>query len=201
MKPFDKGTWFYRFTIILTKLYFSLFFRVEKRGKPPCPKGGGIIVSNHISLLDPPLIATSFPEAIHFFAKRSLFTPFFGGILRKLNAHPVDRGQQNRSLLKKAHSIIEGGKKVLIFPEGTRSKDGNLGTLKGGAAYLMVKTKAPTIPVWLSSERKNLSITYGLPIVFSEFAHMNQQEQLDAITKKLNDALIRLQAINSKKSI
>lgn len=112
-----------------------------------------IIAANHISFLDPPLIAASWPEAIHFFARSTLFkNPFFKRLIESLNAHPVGRGQDLQSM-KTACKLLEDGKKIVLFPEGTRSEDGIVAPFKRGIGLLALKTHAPIIPVYISGAK------------------------------------------------
>src|SRR5438552_5797557 len=87
---------------------------------------GAIIAANHASFLDPPLIAVSWPEPIHFLARKELFEkPLLQPIITGLNAHPLG-GTNDLSSLKLACKLLQEGKKILVFPEGTRSHDGKL---------------------------------------------------------------------------
>jgi 1-acyl-sn-glycerol-3-phosphate acyltransferase len=141
---------FYTFTQKTLALLFKLCYhhRVIIEDKTAFSKGA-IIAANHLSFLDPPLIAASSPTQIAFFAKKALFkNPFLSFLIRRLNAHPVGGGSELTSL-KIACDLLEQGHKILIFPEGTRSEDGTLKPFKRGIAMLAERTGAPIIPTYI----------------------------------------------------
>ncbi|MEW5924466.1 MAG: lysophospholipid acyltransferase family protein, partial [Candidatus Zixiibacteriota bacterium] len=95
-------------------------------------EGAFILASNHISLSDPPMLATSLMRPIHFMAKRELFKiAVLGPVIRNLNAHPIHRGFDRRAL-ELAVGILNKGDALLIFPEGTRSRKEGFLTAKPG---------------------------------------------------------------------
>jgi 1-acyl-sn-glycerol-3-phosphate acyltransferase len=110
--------------------------------------GGALIVSNHVSFLDPPFVGQIFDEPIHFFARKSLFDhPVAGWILRHWQAIPIDRDKPDASSLKATIRLLKAGKKVLMFPEGTRSLDGLLQKAEPGVGLFVAKSGAPVLPV------------------------------------------------------
>lgn len=110
---------------------------------------GAIIAANHASFLDPPLVAVSWPDPIHFLARKSLFeVPFLRPIISGLNAHPLG-GSSDLSSLKLACTLLSEGKKVLLFPEGTRSQDGNLRSFKQGIGMLVQRAECAIIPTYI----------------------------------------------------
>jgi 1-acyl-sn-glycerol-3-phosphate acyltransferase len=111
-------------------------------------KGGLLIVSNHQSFLDPVLIGIAIEDPIAYLARRDLFSiPGLGALLRGLGVRPVARGAVDSSALKTAIRLLRGGEALLMFPEGTRTHDGDLGTFKPGAAALAVRCAVPVLPV------------------------------------------------------
>lgn len=133
-------------------------------------KGGVLLVSNHISLADPPVIGGCATRPLYFFAKEELFRiPFFGWLIRQINAFPVKRYEHDVGAFKTAQMLLKSGQAVLVFPEGRRSKTGSLGKAKPGAALLAFKTGVPVVPVCiqnthrLSSFRK-VKVSFGKPI-------------------------------------
>lgn len=138
-------------TRLFTYLSFKLFFALKVRGKENIPKtGGALILSNHVSHFDPPLIGCTCPRHIKFMARSTLFeAPFLGRLITILGAFPVKRGQADRAALKKTLNFLEEGEVVLIFPEGTRSKDGRLQKGLPGAgmlAFFAAEKGAKVIP-------------------------------------------------------
>jgi len=110
--------------------------------------GPALIASNHVSFLDPPFVGQAFDEAIHYFARKSLFDhPLVGKVLRSWQAIPIDRDKPDASSLKATIRLLRAGKKVLMFPEGTRSPDGSLQPAEAGVGLFVAKGGAPVLPV------------------------------------------------------
>ena len=110
--------------------------------------GPALIASNHVSFLDPPFVGSAFDEALYFFARKSLFDhPVAGSILRAWQTIPIDRDKPDASSLKATIRLLKSGKKVLIFPEGTRSLDGQLQKAEAGVGLFIAKSAAPVLPV------------------------------------------------------
>jgi 1-acyl-sn-glycerol-3-phosphate acyltransferase len=94
---------------------------------------------------------------LHFFARSNLFKPrVFGGLLRRLQAIPVARGQGDRGALQRARTLLEAGKALVVFPEGTRSPDGQLGTAKPGVGLLALQSGVPIICAHISGAHRAL---------------------------------------------
>jgi 1-acyl-sn-glycerol-3-phosphate acyltransferase len=110
-----------------------------------------VFVSNHESLIDTPLLVAALPRALCFLAKKELFSiPFMGWYLRRAGHVPIERGDPRstlRSLTEAARVIAEEHKSPLVFPEGTRSMDGELQEFKEGAALLAIRSGTPVAPV------------------------------------------------------
>lgn len=111
-------------------------------------EGGALVVANHVSFLDPPFIGQVFAEPLHFFARKSLFShPVAGWILRGWQTIPIDRDKPDAASLKATIRLLKSGKKMLMFPEGTRSFDGNLQKAEAGVGLFIAKSGAPVLPV------------------------------------------------------
>lgn len=112
-----------------------------------------ILISNHSSLLDIPGIISAFPFSVRFIAKKSLaWIPIFGWSLDLSGHILIDRESTPSALksLKKAASLLQSGTSIVVFPEGTRSPDGQVKEFKGGAFLLALKSRAPIVPVSIS---------------------------------------------------
>ena len=132
------------------RLFFAIFFRWQITGLENIPKTGALLVCNHLSFWDIPLLGAALPRPVHFMAKRELFkNPVFAYIISSLNAFPVNRGTPDRAALKYAIDLMKHGEIVAVFPEGTRSKTGELGQFQPGAALLATKADVPAIPAVL----------------------------------------------------
>lgn len=112
--------------------------------------GPALIVSNHVSFLDPPFVALAFDDVVHSFARKTLFDhPLAGMILRSWQCVAIDRDKPDAASLKATIRLLRGGEKVLMFPEGTRSADGNLQSAEAGVGLFIAKAQAPVLPVRL----------------------------------------------------
>ncbi|MDY0405688.1 lysophospholipid acyltransferase family protein [Virgibacillus sp. 179-BFC.A HS] len=154
--------------LIVSAIFYPLF-RIKVIGKENIPKNGPVIIcSNHISNLDPPVVGITNPRTVYFMAKEELFdSKLFGGLLRKINAFPVKRGVADRTALKKGIHVLRDGHTLGLFPEGTRSKTGQLGKPLAGVGFFALKTDAQVIPCAIKGTYKpfrKLEVRYGKPM-------------------------------------
>jgi len=133
---------FYWITRAICWLLLKIFWQMKIIGNENVPKRGALIIaSNHVSYLDPIVLATSMKRKICFIAKKEAFNNIFGNfILKKLNAFPVDRGKNDILAVKKAINILQAGKILGVFPEGSRSLNIELQELKLGVIKIAIKT-------------------------------------------------------------
>jgi len=129
--------------------FANLFGRLDVRGVENVPDSACIIACNHQSFLDPPLVGSSLLKETFFFARKSLFkNPLLGWVLRTCNTIPVDRdGGSDVAAFKRVFSILRNGQRLLMFPEGTRSRDGELQEAQAGIGLIACKTRVPIVPV------------------------------------------------------
>jgi len=129
----------------------KVIFKFKVRGAENLPRtGAAIIASNHASYLDPPLIGMAIPRPIFYFAKEELFRTFFGSAIRIVNAIPVNRDQLDRKTLRTVLKVLAQGEMILMFPEGTRTKTGELQEGKPGTGFIAYHAKVPVIPAYIS---------------------------------------------------
>lgn len=134
-------------------------WKVQVEGVEHLPAGGAILASNHQSLVDIPLFVAALPREVRFLAKRELGRiPLFGTAMASAGNLFVDRDdpQDAVHLVRKATDRMERGQMVVVFPEGTRSRDGTIGEFKPGAFYLARKTGVPLLPVLIEGGRDAL---------------------------------------------
>ena len=144
------------------RLLLRLLTRTEIRGSENVPpRGPYIILTNHLSAIDPPLIMAVFPSPITVFAGHTHRHEFIvGAVMNALGAIWVRRGEVDREALRTAIDVLKGGGILGVAPEGTRSRTGGLLTGKIGAAYLATRADIPLIPVAL------VGTEIGLPALF-----------------------------------
>lgn len=163
---------FFNCVLAVARVVYYCAYNVKVEGRENLPSGGYVIASNHRSFADPPLIAvTSGSSQIGFVAKEELFkNPIFGGIIKKLGAFPVSRGNGEYSVIEESIATVEKGKRLVIFPEGTRSKTGKIGRGKTGVALIAARSGAPVVPAGIIFDgklhfRSKITIKYGKPIL------------------------------------
>ena len=193
--PFD--CW-YRLGQALSRVFIPTFgsIRVTGRRRVP-PDGPLIIVANHQSNADPPVMVYAIPRAIFFVAKRSLFRgPVVSYLLRAVHVYPVDRDGRDLAALRWAQGTLGAGKALLIFPEGTRSP-GALRKATDGLAYLALSSGAPILPVGITgTERirgmfriafhfRRLRVTIGEPFTLPRAEGPLDRAQLQAATDEV----------------
>jgi 1-acyl-sn-glycerol-3-phosphate acyltransferase len=148
--------WFIR-KIFMIFYYHVCRLQIEGREHLPT-EGPVIVVSNHISFWDPPLVAAISPRRkLSFMAKAELFSaPVLGAILPRINVFPVKRGEPDRKAIRHSMRILASGDILAMFPEGTRSKTGRLQKPEPGVALLALKSQAPILPVAVINSDKIL---------------------------------------------
>lgn len=164
---------FYQFakSVVSIILYPSL--RIQVIGKENIPKEGGVLIcSNHINNLDPPVVGITCPRPVFFMAKAELFeVPVLGNIVRKVHAFPVKRGMSDREALRTGMKALKDGHVLGLFPEGTRSKTGELGKGLAGAGFFAMRTDAKVVPCAIIGKYKifrRVKVMYGKPLKFDE---------------------------------
>ena len=143
-------------------------------GKENLPSEGGVLLcTNHIHNFDPIVVGITSPRPIHFMAKEELFTvPILGKIMPHINAFPVKRGLSDRGALRKGLGILKEGNVLGLFPEGTRSKTGELGEGLAGAGFFALRSNAHIVPCAIIGPYKpfkRLKVVYGKPIEMEEY--------------------------------
>lgn len=172
----------YRICWVSLRLLFKLFFRWRIYNVERVPEHGPfILVANHASYLDPPMVGAACPRELSYLARKSLFRfKPFGALLRWCNAVPVERDAFGADGLKAILEKLRTGWGVLMFPEGTRSADGQLQPAQLGIGLLVVKAGVPVVPVRLFGTQKALGRGAAVPrpcrvqVKFGEPLHFAQ---------------------------
>ncbi|MCI0515085.1 1-acyl-sn-glycerol-3-phosphate acyltransferase [candidate division KSB1 bacterium] len=192
----------------ILKRFFQLLFGLRVKGAEVVPEKGRIILaSNHISGWDPPVLGVSTTREVHFLAKKELFAvPGLGWLIRILNAIPIDRGAGDVRALKTFISILNQEAAVILFPEGTRSKTGELGTAREGVGLIAMKTNSDIIPVYISGTRKiknaifrkpRLRVIFGNRIYLKDYEH-SPLEGKDLYKQISTDVLKEIQRLKDE---
>lgn len=191
---------FYTFAKNVVKGALFPLYRVKVTGREHFPKEGGVLIcANHIDNLDPPVVGMTSPRDIHFMAKAELFqAPILKGILPKINAFPVKRGMSDREALRQGLGLLKDGRVLGLFPEGTRSKNGELGEGLSGAGFFALRSNAHIVPCAIIGPYRlfgRLKVVYGKPMDFSEFRE--QKVSADTATKAIMEEIRKLISENS----
>ena len=165
----------------LAKLFARVFFRMRVVHPERMVESGPLILAvNHTSFFDPPLAGICSRRGVYYLARKTLLKwPFFGPLFPAMNVIPVERDGNDMSALREVIKKIKDGNGVVLFPEGTRSKDGNIQPARAGIGFVIAKTGAPVLPMRIfgaydafpkNSKRLHftqITVVIGEPLVFS----------------------------------
>lgn len=171
-----EDTALYRALHVVLPPVFRRLFRMRVSGVEHLPREGAVLlVSNHLSNIDPFFLGVATPRQIHFMAKAELWrVKLLGRAVEALGGFAVRRGEADREAMRRALAYLRAGAVVGIFPEGHRQRDGRLGQPQGGAALLALQPGVTTIPVALTGTNHIVSrgrlhlprvtVTFGPPV-------------------------------------
>jgi len=159
----------------------ELAFRLKIYGRENLiEQGPAILASNHASFLDPPLVGVACRKEVFYLARKTLFEkPVLGSLLPRINCIPVDRDRGDIGAVRTLLRLLKEGKRVVVFPEGTRSRDGNLQPARGGLGLIIAKSLAPVVPVRIFGSYAALprsggihftrvTLVVGKPLIFTK---------------------------------
>lgn len=167
---------------VLSRVLGALLWRLEVRGAGNVPrKGGAILASNHQSFLDVFLLGAASPRQVRYLARRTLWdSRVLGAWMTAVGAIPIDRERPGKDALRGVLDTARGGAVLGLFPEGTRTRDGCVGELRGGIGFLARKAGVPVVPVliegawrawprgqWLPGPGR-VCVTVGRPVLYDE---------------------------------
>jgi len=188
---------FYQIAHFVVSLFLIIFCRFQVEGKENFPQKGGVLVaSNHRSNMDPVAVGCALSRGIHYMAKEELFQiPLLSWLVIQLKAFPIKRGGADRQAIRKALTLLQEGEVVGIFPEGTRSKNGELGTPQSGIGLLALKANCPIIPLALMGTEKPfgpIKIRIGQPILLT--INKEEKKQAEEVSKEIMQEIAKLLA-------
>ena len=217
-KGYQASTAGNNFVYNLTKQFVLAYHRlgrVRVYGVENVRKTGRVILApNHVSHLDPPILSIYSPRRPHVIAKSELFAhALMGKWFSGLGAFPIVRGKADRKAIRHAINLLEAEEVVMIFPEGTRSKDGTLGEAEIGLGMIAHSTKSPIVPIFVKGteqafspqrpgfRRVNVDIYFGEPLVFeAEYGRRGDRATLEAIGSQTMQAITTLRDQASRKN-
>lgn len=161
----------YYVIVFLVRVAMHIWYNLRIEGKENIPKGQAFVyASNHRSYADPVLVTLAGRGKFSFMAKSELFEKkLFGWLIRALGAFPVERGKGDQEAIERAVGNVKNGINLLIFPEGTRSKDGRVGRGKTGVGLIAARAGVDVVPVGITFEgklhfRSKIIVRVGKPI-------------------------------------
>ncbi|HEX5243352.1 MAG TPA: lysophospholipid acyltransferase family protein [Tepidisphaeraceae bacterium] len=141
---------------VLARIVCTILFDLRVYGDRHIPrKGGVLLISNHQSYLDPVLLAVGIDRPLSYMAKSQLFKHrTFAWLIRSLNAFPVEQGAGDVGAVKETISRLQDGHVLNIYPEGSRSEDGEMLPLEKGAGLVVRRAKVPVVPAVIDGSHR-----------------------------------------------
>lgn len=195
------------------RLLFCTLYRLRCHGRQNVPPEGGVlVVSNHQSQLDPIVVGLVFDRRLNYLARKSLFrfAPF-RWLIESLDAIPIDREGTGLGGLKETLRRLKQGEMVLIFPEGTRTPDGDVQPLKPGFTTVARRAGVPLLPVAVDGPYHSLprnavvpritvmQVEIGEPITPEEVARLSERELADEVERRVRDCHQRARALRERR--
>lgn len=191
---------YYRFMRVFCRMLLGGVWKVRIYGQPFEPASGGVVIlSNHQSFLDPVLVTMGLARPGNYMARDTLFrTPGFRQLIESLNAFPIRRGKADISALKEAMRRLRNQRCVVVFPEGTRTRDGRIGRFLPGSAVLSQRAAEWTLPVviegafevWprhqaLPALGSDIVVRYGEPIPRSQARRHSPEDFMADVRERM----------------
>lgn len=188
---------------VICRVFTTLWFDLHVRGVENVPrKGGVLIVANHQSLLDPILVGVRLPRPTSYLAKSELFeNKHFSWLIRSLYAFPVRQGEGDVGAVREAIRRLQDGNALVLFPEGSRTEDGELTPIEGGVGLIVRKAGVPVVPcviegsyaAWPKGMKRfhsgEIDVRFGTPM---RFDGMKAGQIVQTIDKALHDMFAEL---------
>ena len=197
-RSLPKRVW-YDFLRLLLRILGVILFAVRCENRRHIPATGGVlVVSNHQSHLDPILVGVAVNRRMNYLARQTLFRFLpFRWLIRSLDAIPIDREGLGLAGLKETLRRLKREEMVLIFPEGTRTRDGRVAALKPGFSVLVKRTGVPLLPVaiegafaswprWQAFPRLGvIQVQFGRPILPAEAAACDDAQLVTLVQQRI----------------
>ena len=220
MSPFLSFLWYHLWHAITAMVaLFGLSTRIERRYRFP-KTGAALLVANHQSYLDPPLIGVASDRQLVYLTRSTLLThKGLAGLMSSLGAVPIDQEGVGKEGIKTILAELAKGRAVLVFPEGGRTTDGKMQELRPGIHLLIKRSQAPIIPVgiagvydawpntrpfplftplFLPPQKGGVAVVFGPPLDPKQLAQMSREEALAVVDRAIRKAQQRAEEIRRK---
>ena len=195
-RPRASELWLWKILFPLTRALALFLVRVRVEGRANLPRTGAyLLVSNHVSWIDPPWLEFVVGRPIRYLAKRELFSvPIFGWLIAQAGVFALERDSPDRAALRKALAFLADGEIVGIFPEGHRSTTRGLLRARPGVALIARRSGVPVIPVAFEGTdvaklgrfwRRDVTLHIGAPFHASDLAGEDEQALTDDIMRRI----------------
>lgn len=197
----ERRLW-YRTVRVFVSTFMAMIGGWRATGFRNMPETGGVLlVSNHLSHLDVILLGIGLRRPLNFVARSTLFFPPLGLLIRSLGAFPIQREGMGASGMKETLKRLRSGGVVTLFPEGTRSRDGELAPLKSGIAVLASRAGVPVVPAGIAGTFRTwprgrllpiarpLRVHYGPPIMPSDLEGLDSQAVTELIQSRIQECI------------
>lgn len=180
--------------------FFNLVHPCRAIGREHIPQGGVLVCPNHTAMSDPLLLVFAFhlEHQCRVMAKEEVMrVPILGWILGKAGVFGVKRGKADVGAIKQAMQFLKNGEKLLLFPEGTRVREGE-GDAKTGAAMLAVRCGVPILPVYIPEKKRwfrRTPVVIGEPYTPQVASRKGSAEEYEAITADLMERIYALKEL------
>ena len=164
---------------LFSYFFFRTFHFIRSRGAESLPPGPLILAPNHASYFDPPAVGCNVPRVTYYLARHTLFAPPIGSwLLPSIGSIPVNQDSPGPSSLKNIFEVLKNKGTLVLFPEGARTMDGDLGKAEPGIGLIAARTGTPVVPVHIIGSRaalprgggwrpfRTIHVVYGQPMRF-----------------------------------
>jgi 1-acyl-sn-glycerol-3-phosphate acyltransferase len=192
----------YRFVQYEIAILLATVWGWRATGRDNLPREGGLLlVANHLSFLDVFLLGISAQRPLNFVARSTLFIPGLGFLMRSVGAFPIQREGMGVAGMKETLRRLRKGGIVTLFPEGTRSHDGELGSLKSGIAVLVARAGVPVVPAAVAGTYQSwprsrllpvphpIRVHYGSPILPQDIDGMDAEAVTALVRSRIEESL------------
>jgi len=204
LKPAGEN-WVHSFCRTILRVVTSVFFDLKVTGQENVPSEGGVLLLvNHQSFLDPPCVGVQMKRPLSYLAKSELFeAPFFGKLIPLLNAYPVRQGAGDVGAVRETIKRLKEGHILTVFPEGSRTPDGEMLPLQPGFALVVRKAGVPIIPVAINGTYRAwpkgkmfftptpVRVKFGKPL---DIGHLKADQMVPIVEREIRKLLDELKA-------